>query len=120
MKQPCIVSKQSACIVAVLDVAKRDFLVQFTPLGVHVETESRPGEEGVACQGMNLRDALGQVTQVLALELGIDIDAVVDGAAWTHDDEADADAPIAYAVEPPVEFCTRFVSIDHDDEREAV
>jgi len=119
MKQPCIVSRQSSCIVAVLDVAKRDFLVQFTPTGVTVETESLPSQEGVACSGVSLRDALGQVTQVLALELGIDIDAVVDGAAWMHDDPTDADAPIAYAVEPPVEFCTRFVSLE-DIEREAV
>ena len=124
MKQPCIVSRQSTCIVAVLDVAKRDFLVQFTPMGVHVETESLPGQEGISSSGVSLRDALGQVTQVLALELGIDIDQVVDGAAWTHDDasEPDADARIPYAVEPPVEFCRHFVQMTFDDtsEREAV
>jgi len=112
MKQPCIVSRQSTCIVAVLDVAKRDFLVQFTPVGVHVETESLPGQEGIACSGESLRDALGQVTQVLALELGIDVDSVVDGAAWSHDDPVDADAPIGFVPEPLVEFCTRFVTID--------
>jgi hypothetical protein len=121
MKQPCIVSRQSTCIVAVLDVAKRDFLVQFTPIGVHVETESLPGQEGVSCSGVSLRDALGQATQVLALELGIDIDAVVDGAAWTHDDPADPEERIPYSLEAPVEFCTRFVQLTLDDhEREAV
>jgi hypothetical protein len=112
MKQPRIVSRQSTCIIAVLDVAKRDLLVQFTPIGVRVETESLPGQDGIACSGSSLRDALGQVTQVLALELGLDVDAIVDGAAWLHDDPTDADAPIGYVPELPVEFCTRFVTID--------
>lgn len=120
MKQPCIVTKQSACIVAVLDVARRDFLVQFTPTGVHVETESLPGQDGVSCGGASLRDALGQVTQVLALELGIDVDQVVAGAAWTHDDESepDADSRIPFALEAPVEFCNRFVQLELDDVKE--
>jgi len=112
MKQPCIVSRQSTCIVAVLGIAKRDFLVQFTPDGARVETESFAGQDGIACDGSSLSDALGQVTQVLALELGIDVDSIVDGAAWSHDDPEDADAPIGFALEPLVEFCTRFVTVD--------
>lgn len=95
---------QAKHILAILDAARRDLLVQWLPSGCRVETEQTDGIEGYACDGCNLSDALAQVAQVLALELGLDPNAV-EGAAWTHDAEDDVDAPAPWAVEPLVEFC---------------
>jgi len=110
MKQ--VQQAQARNILAILNAAGRDLLVEVLPGGRwRVATEQTDGVEGYTCDGIDLVDALGQVTQVLALELGLDPDAV-EGAAWTHDDVDDVDYPAPYALEAPVEFCTRFVVSD--------
>jgi hypothetical protein len=87
-----IQSTQAFQILAILETAGLDFMVERTPDGWRVETEQRGAVEGYSCKGATLADALGQVTQVLAsLEL-----------------ERDPDQPIPYVVDQPVEFCQRF------------
>lgn len=97
---------QAEAILAVLSEARVDFLVERTPTGVRVETESRDGRDGISCEGSDLVDALGQVTQVLAAELGEEWlgDETLPGVAWLHNAEDDVDAPAAWALEPPVAF----------------
>ncbi len=103
---------QARSILAILDAAGRDLLIERMPNGRwRVATEQTAGEEGYTCDGSDLTDALGQVTQVLALELGIDPHAV-EGAKWTHDDIDDVDAPAPVTLEGPVEFCPAIPQVD--------
>lgn len=99
-----VLMKQSECILEVLEAAGRNFLVERTPTGWRVETEQTERSEGLSCEGHSLRDCLGQVTQVLALELDLEV-----GCAWLHDalpdGGGDIDMPIGYELEPALEFC---------------
>jgi hypothetical protein len=104
---------QARNILAILEAAGRDLLIERVPSGWRVASEQTGGVEGYTCDGPDLVDALGQVTQVLALELGLDPNAV-EGAAWTHDAEDDVDAPARIALEGPVEFCKAF-TVGSDD-----
>jgi len=96
---------QAGNILSILDAAARDFLVERTTTGWRVETEQTEGVEGYSCEGVSLADCLGQVAQVLACELALEPEdeGVPPAPLWDGDG---ADARIAFAVEPVVEFCT--------------
>jgi hypothetical protein len=131
-----IKSTQALNILAVLEQAGRDLLIERTPLGWRVETEQRGAVEGLSCTGVSIADALGQLTCALALELELDVEDVptrlelelpepsdddvdapleLEGIDWLHDNLDDVDAPIALVLEPPVEFCTAFVVVEGDE-----
>jgi hypothetical protein len=92
---------QARAILTVLDLAGRGVLIERTPDGWWVESEMRAfTEESYACEGATLADALAQLTQSLALDLGIDPEML------------DADERIPYAPEPVVEFCQPIAQVD--------
>ncbi len=106
-------TSQAYRILAILDTAGFDFMVEHLPGGlVRVETEQRGAVDGFSCTGSDLVDALGQLTQVLAGEIPELVDQFDDQA--TH---VDADQPIPYAFEAPVEFAKPCSYDDPNDYR---
>lgn len=101
-------SGQARRILAILEAAGLDFLVERTPAGWRVETEQQGSTDGYSCAGASLTDALAQLTQALTCDLQLQADE--DGAL------INPNAPVPYAVDTPVEFCERFLRPATEDD----
>ena len=103
-------NEQAARILAILDAADLDFLVERTPDGWRVETEQRGNVEGHIARGASLLDCLAQLTTTLAAELELGPELV---AGAGDDDEpipfAVLDMPIPFVLDVPVEYCAQFM-----------
>ena len=96
---------QALAILSTLERAGRDVLIERTPEGVRVECASADGQ-GYSCNGVSVTDALGQLTGALALDLELDLEG--------EDLEELSKDEMPFTLEPPLEFCTRFVVVDDD------
>lgn len=107
--------EQATRILAVIAAAATDVLVERVPGGWRASMTLLESGDSYSGEGIDPADALGQVTMAVAFERGVELEPVNPEA----EQATDSDQPIPFMLEPPLEFCKRFVRIEEEDETSA-